>query len=418
MTRSRAVIPVLVAVALGACGSEGATDRAAGSTTTPSASTATTGTGGGTTTAPKARSAQVPRGVRLLKVGTFTAPTYVTSPPGDKDRLMVVEQAGRIMVIRDGVTLPEPFLDIRDRVTAGGEQGLLSVAFPPDYARTGRFYVYFTGGGGADNRIVEFRRRTRDVADPATARTVLRMPNVEPNHNGGLMLFGPDGNMYVGTGDGGGANDQHGKRGNAQNLRTLLGKLLRIDPRPSGGRPYRVPVSNPFVGRADARGEIWSYGLRNPWRFSFDSRNGNLIIGDVGQEQVEEIDFAPNGSSRGANYGWRPFEGDRVNFNEPAPGAVAPVITHTHAEGFCSITGGYVVRDSRLPELVGRYVYADLCEGRIRAATLRAGQKTTGQPLKLHNVPAVSSFGEDARGRVYVVSLSGPVYRLAPVAAP
>src|SRR4051812_46325309 len=241
-------MPVLVAAALAACGSDGATDRAAGSIATASTSTATTGTGATTTT--KGRSARATAGVRLLRVGTFTAPTYVTSPPGDRDRLMVVEQSGRIMVIRDGVTLPKPFLDIRARVTAGGEQGLLSVAFPPAYARTGLFYVYFTGGGGADNRIVGFRRRTQDVADRATARTVLRMPNLEPNHNGGLMLFGLGGLMYVGTGDGGGGNDQHGSRGNAQNLGSLLGKLLRIEPRPSGRRPYRGPPSNPLVGRS------------------------------------------------------------------------------------------------------------------------------------------------------------------------
>jgi glucose/arabinose dehydrogenase len=352
------------------------------------------------------------KGVRLVTVGHFTSPTYVTSPPGDRRRLFVVEQAGRIEVVRAGKHLAQPFLDIRSKVTAGGEQGLLSVAFAPDYAHSGIFYVYYTERSGAE-AIWEYHRASEDRANPASARLVLRMADPEPNHNGGLMLFGPDGLMYVGTGDGGGGNDQHGTRGNAQSLGSLLGKILRIDPRASGGRPYTVPRSNPFVGRAGARGEIYAYGLRNPWRFSFDRRTGDLAIGDVGQDAVEEIDFMRKGRARGANFGWRPWEGRRRNFDEPAPGAVFPVITHNHSDGFCSITGGYVVRDPSVPALAGRYVYGDFCEGRIRAATLRAGRRTTGRVLDLPRVPNLSSFGEDAAGRVYAVSLSGPVYRLA-----
>jgi glucose/arabinose dehydrogenase len=325
---------------------------------------------------------------------------------------MVVEQAGRIMVVRNGRRLARPFLDIRSRVTSGGESGLLSVAFPPDYASSGRFYVYYTDRG-AEQRIVEFRRSTADRANASSSRLVLRMPDPEPNHNGGLLLFGPDGHMYAGTGDGGGADDQHGTRGNAQSLDSLLGKILRIDPRPSGGAPYSIPDDNPFIGRAGARPEIYAYGLRNPWRFSFDRRTGALSIGDVGQNQIEEIDFVRRGEGRGANFGWRPFEGFRRNFDEPAPGAIPPVITHSHAAGFCSITGGHVVRDPSVPSLAGRYVYADLCEGRIRAARLRAGVRTRGTVLPVPKVDTVSSFGEDARGRVYVVSLAGPVHRLA-----
>jgi hypothetical protein len=194
------------------------------------------------------------------------------------------------------------------------------------------------------------------------------------------MIFGRDGLMYVGTGDGGGGNDQHGSRGNAQSLGSLLGKLLRIDPRASGGHPYTAPSSNPFVGRPGARPEIYAYGLRNPWRFSFDRATGDLTIGDVGQDAVEEIDFVRKDTGRGADFGWRPWEGRRRNFDEPAPGAVFPVITHSHAEGFCSITGGYVVRDRSVPALYGRYVYGDYCEGRLRAATLRVGGRTTGRP--------------------------------------
>ena len=360
---------------------------------------------------PDAAGAQA-RGVRLVLIGRFDQPLYVTSPPGDTRRQFVVEQGGRIFVIRGGRRLAQPFLDIRSQVLSGGEQGLLSLAFAPDFATSRRFYVYFSGRDGRQN-VVEYRAASADRADPGSARLVLRMDDSEANHNGGLLLFGPDRHMYIGTGDGGGAYDQHGARGNAQSLGSLLGKILRIDPRPSGGRPYRIPRSNPFVRRAGARGEIYSYGLRNPWRFSFDRRTQDLSIGDVGQDSVEEIDFVRRGRGRGANFGWRPFEGDRRVVDEPAPGAIAPVITHSHGAGWCSITAGVVVRDPRLPALAGRYVYGDLCVGRILAARLRAGRRTTGRDMDLPRVVGLSSFGEDAGGRVYASSIAGPVYRLA-----
>jgi glucose/arabinose dehydrogenase len=406
----------VVAITLAACGSDGRTERAAGSTEERPA-TASAGVPPAASTTPpqprpRPRPAQARRGVRFVAVGRFASPVYLTSPPGDRRRLMVVEQAGRIMVVRGGRTLARPFLDIRSLVLSGGERGLLSVAFPPDYAASGRFFVYYTDRA-ARQRIVEYRRRTADRADPSSARLVLRMADPEPNHNGGLLVFGPDGLMYVGTGDGGGANDQHGARGNAQSLDSLLGKILRFDPREGGGRPYQVPASNPFVGRAGARGEIYAYGLRNPWRFAFDRRTGNLAIADVGQDAIEEVNFVRRGGARGANFGWRPFEGRRRLFAEPAPGAIPPVITHSHASGFCSITGGYIVRDPAVPSLRGRYVYGDLCDGRIRAARLRPGAITRGRPLPLPAVSSVASFGEDARGRVYVVSLAGRVLRLA-----
>jgi glucose/arabinose dehydrogenase len=411
--RSRAAaVAVVLAVALAACGSDGGAGSAAGSTA--QSTTTATGSDAGTTssgTTSTGAAAQARRGVRLVRIGGFDTPVYVTQPPGDNRRLMVVEQRGRVMVVRGGRKLGTPFLDIRSQVTYGGEQGLLSVAFPPDYQTSGRFYVYFTAG--STNRIVEYRRASADRANPSSARVVLTMPNLEANHNGGLMVFGPDRLMYVGTGDGGGANDQHGGAGNAQNLGSLLGKLLRIDPAASGGRPYTVPTSNPFVSRSGARPEIYSYGLRNPWRFSFDRRTGDLAIGDVGQDAVEEIDFTRRGRAKGANFGWRPWEGRRRNFNEPAPGAIFPVIQHTHGGGFCSITGGYVVRDASLPSLDGRYVYSDFCDSRIRSARLRAGRVAQGRPLNLPRIGQVSSFGEDNRGRVYVVSLSGSVYRFA-----
>jgi glucose/arabinose dehydrogenase len=238
------------------------------------------------------------------------------------------------------------------------------------------------------------------------------MQDDEGNHNGGLLLFGPDDLLYVGTGDGGGAGDQHGPRGNAQNLGSLLGKILRIDPRPDGGRPYRVPTSNPFAGRSGARPEVYSYGLRNPWRFSFDRRTGDLSIGDVGQGAVEEISFVRSG--KGRNFGWRPFEGRRrYTSGESAPGHVRPVIQRFHSRGNCSITGGVVVRDPGLPALRGRYVFGDYCRGRIESARLSPGRARQQRATRLR-VDQLSSFGEDARGRVYVTSLSGPVYRLAP----
>jgi glucose/arabinose dehydrogenase len=218
----------------------------------------------------------------------------------------------------------------------------------------------------------------------------------------------------VGTGDGGGGGDQHGRRGNGQDLGSLLGKLLRIDPRASGGRPYTVPSDNPFAGRRGARGEIYSYGLRNPWRFSFDRRTGDLTIGDVGQNAFEEISFVRRGRGRGANFGWRPYEGrSRYAAGEPAPGHVPPVIVRSHDDGNCSITGGVVVRDRGLPGLRGRYVFGDFCRGRIESARLSAGRARGVRETSLR-VSGLSSFGEDAQGRVYAISLEGPVYRLVP----
>jgi glucose/arabinose dehydrogenase len=351
-------------------------------------------------------------GVRLQKIGTFDNPVFVTSPPGDRARQFVVEQSGRVMVVRDGRKLGTPFLDIHGQVTSGGEQGLLSLAFAPDYADSGRFYVYFTDNAG-DQRIVEYRRRSADRADAGSARLVLRMADSESNHNGGLLLFGPDDLLYVGTGDGGGGGDRHGRRGNAQSLGSLLGKILRIDPSVSG-RAYGVPGDNPFRRRSGARGEIYSYGLRNPWRFSFDRATGDLAIGDVGQSAFEEISFVRRGRGRGANFGWRPFEGrSRYAAGERAPGHVAPVIVRSHSDGNCSITGGVIVRDPRVPALFGRYVFGDFCKGRIESAVLATGRARDVRRTSLQ-VSGLSSFGEDAQGRVYATSLGGPVYRIVP----
>jgi glucose/arabinose dehydrogenase len=344
--------------------------------------------------------------VRLQKVGSFDAPVYVTAPPGDKSRIFVVEQGGRIRVLKGGKKLGKPFLDVSGKISSGSERGLLSMAFAPDYKRSGLFYVFYTNRDG-DEQVVEYHRRSADVADAGSARTLFIQQDPESNHNGGLLLFGPDKLLYIGIGDGGGAGDQHGAHGNGQNLGTMLGKILRIDPRASGSRAYTIPKDNPFVGRAGARGEIYSYGLRNPWRFSFD--RGNLIIGDVGQDAVEEIDFVRKGKGRGANFGWRVFEGNtRYTRGESAPGAIKPVITERHSAGNCSITGGVVIRDPRLKAWRGRYVFGDFCRGVIETAKLPSG-RVTEHKLKVNSL---SSFGEDASGRVYATSLNGPVYRL------
>jgi len=349
--------------------------------------------------------------VRLQKIGSFDSPVYVTSPPADNSRLFVVEQGGTVRVVKGGKPLSTPFLDVSDKITTGSEQGLLSIAFPPDYASSGRFYVFYTDNDG-DEAVVEYRRRSEDVADPGSARLLMKVADPETNHNGGLLLFGPDDHLYIGIGDGGGAGDQHGARGNAQSLGTLLGKILRIDPRASGSRPYTIPSDNPFVNRPGAKSEIYSYGLRNPWRFSFDRSTGDLTIGDVGQNEVEEIDFVRKGKGRGANFGWRPFEGRaRYAPGESAPGHVKPVIAQSHGAGNCSITGGVFVRD-RGVSLYNRYVFGDFCKGRIYKAKLRRGKASGVKPTKL-KVSSLSSFGEDARGRVYAVSLDGPVYRIA-----
>jgi glucose/arabinose dehydrogenase len=322
--------------------------------------------------------------IGLKKVGDFESPVYVTAPPGDTQRVFVVEQGGTIRIVgRDA-----PFLDLSASVTAGGEQGLLSMAFAPDYATSGLFYVYFTDTD-EHQQVVEYRA-SGDAADPASARRVLRMEDDQSNHNGGQLQFGPDGRLYIGTGDGGGAGDPDN---HAQNPRSLLGKLLRLDPR-AGGAP-----------------EIYASGLRNPWRFSFDRSTGDLTIGDVGQGEWEEINFVRRGKGKGANFGWRPFEGNsRFARGESVRRHVRPVITESHAKGNCSITGGYVIRDKALKGWTGRYVYGDFCRGVLRTANLRA-KKVRPRDSKL-KVESLSSFGEDGRGRVYAASLSGPVYRL------
>ena len=346
--------------------------------------------------------------LRLAKVGSFNKPVYVAAPPGDSKRLFVVEQAGRIRLLVDGKRKDKSFLDITGETTKDGEQGLLSMAFAPDYATSGKFYIDFTDRNG-DTRIQEFKRSGNpNRANKSSRRQLMKINQPFPNHNGGQLQFGPDKLLYIGMGDGGDAGDP-GNR--AQDRDSLLGKLLRIDPRPSGGRPYTVPASNPFVGRG-GRDEIYSTGLRNPWRFSFDRHNGDLYIADVGQDAWEEIDYAPNGKGRGVDWGWSCREGKHsFDSSRNCPNAVGPILETAHSAGNCSITGGYVVRDPGLPSLTGSYVYGDFCLSKLYAVKVVNGNAQNNRSLKL-TAPALSSFGEDASGRIYVASLNGPVYRL------
>jgi len=358
------------------------------------------------------KAARPQRGVALKKIGSFEAPVYVTAAPGFPRLLFVVEQSGRIVVLSNGHRLRKPFLDIHGDVSYGGERGLLSVAFPPDYPRSKRFYVYYTDNDG-NIRIDEFKRATATRARPGSQRQVIVIPHpVNSNHNGGQLQF--LGNLlYFGTGDGGSGGDPPN---NAQNKDVLLGKLLRIDPRPSDGGAYSVPADNPFVGKP-GRDEIYSYGLRNPFRFSFDG--SRLAIGDVGQNEFEELDYTTVTAASGANFGWDAFEGFSKYTGENSGtldpgGTVKPVFAYSHSRGgSCSIIGGYVVRDARLRALRGRYVYADLCEGKLRSLAPHL-KRAGGDRVLGPSVESPSSFGEDDQHRLYVTSVGGPVYRLIP----
>jgi glucose/arabinose dehydrogenase len=388
-----AAVPAAIALAAGViagCGHSDSDDTAA--------STASTSTAAG----------QPPAGgkVRLEEVGDFDQPVYITQPPGGDD-LYVVEREGTVRIVRDGETVPEPALDIRDRVGADGEeQGLLSIAFPPDFESSRLVYAYYTGTD-QDQHVVGYPVEEDGSFDAGGKREVLRMEDFASNHNGGLLLFGPDGRLYIGTGDGGIADDPER---NGQDLGSLLGKILRIDPRASGARPYTAQATRSF-GQG-ARPEICDYGLRNPWRFSFDRETRALVIGDVGQNAQEEIDYVPAERICGNNFGWSAFEGtNRLNEDQSAPNAVSPILTYGR-EGGCSVTGGYVVRDPALPALAGRYVYGDFCAGELRTLEPSAQGARNDRALGLE-VPGLSSFGEDNQGHVYAVSLEGPVYRLA-----
>jgi glucose/arabinose dehydrogenase len=348
-------------------------------------------------------------GVELRKLGEFDSPVHVDNAPGHRRLLFVVEQPGTIRVLRRKRTLDAPFLDIRDRVECCGEEGLLSVAFPPDYRRSGRFYVYYTARGGELNRVVEFRRSTSTTADPSSGRTVIEFDHpVYSNHNGGQLQFGPDGHLYIGTGDGGGSGDPDG---NAQNPNSPLGKLLRIAPG-EGGVAYTIPAGNPLVG-APGLDEIYALGLRNPWRFSFDRKTERVSIADVGQGSWEEVNHERPSRLGGANFGWDAFEGThRFATSTPAPPNHRPPIHEYRNTGAnCAVVGGYVVRDRKLKSLYGRYVYADLCAGELRSFVPRLSGARKDRRLG-RSVPSPTSFGEGVKGRIYVASQEGGVWRL------
>jgi glucose/arabinose dehydrogenase len=372
----------------------------------------------GTAQAPDGeRPASRPGGIALKRVGNFDSPTYVAGAPGSPRLLFVVEQAGEVAVLRGGHRLAHPFLDITGMVGFdGGERGLLSIAFPPDYPQSRRFYVYFTDNNG-NIRIEEFHRKGATRAARGSARTVIVIPHpVNANHNGGQLQFLGD-FLYFGTGDGGSGGDPPN---NAQNKESLLGKLLRIDPRQSGGRPYTVPPDNPFADRP-GRGEIYGYGLRNPFRFSFDTttaKQPRIAIADVGQDRFEELDYTTVAAASGANFGWDAFEGNRRytgdNNGTPDPGnTTKPIMSYSHNRdgGSCTIIGGYVVGPGGPPALRGRYVYADYCSGTLRSLVPHLGRASDDRLTGL-TVASPTSFGEDDRGRIYVCSQQGPVYRL------
>ena len=394
LSPTTALIAVLLTLGLPACGSASQSE------------------GGGTT------SARPQGGVALKKIGNFDQPVYVAGAPGYPKLLFVVEQPGRVVVLSRGKRLPRPFLDLRASVGYdGGERGLLSIAFPADYRQSGSFYVYFNDNAG-NIRIDEFKRGSATRAASDSRRKVIEIPHpVNANHNGGQMQF-LDGLLYIGTGDGGSGGDPPN---NAQNKEVLLGKLLRIDPRPSGSRPYSVPSSNPFVDKR-GRDEIYSYGLRNPFRFSFDTVSAaqpRIAIGDVGQNKFEELDYTTVAAASGANFGWDALEGFAPYTEEsgdtPDPGGTTkPIFAYSHRRGdSCSIIGGYVVRDRGLPALYKRYVYADLCEGQLRSLIPHL-KRASGERKLGVAVESPTSFGEDDAHHLYVASLEGPVYRLVP----
>jgi glucose/arabinose dehydrogenase len=344
-------------------------------------------------------------------VGGLGRPVDLKHAGDGSGRLFVVEQPGRIRILQDGALLSEPFLDIRDLVNdRGNEQGLLGLAFSPQYPSDGRFYVNYTGANGATVVARYSVSGDPNRADPASAQVILQVAQPFANHNGGNLVFGPDGYLYIGLGDGGSAGDP---QGNAQRLDTLLGKMLRLDV--SQGDPYSVPPDNPFVGEAGARPEIWAYGLRNPWRYSFDRATGDLYLGDVGQNAYEEINFQPADSRGGENYGWNFMEGAHPYRGQPPDGLVLPIAEYSR-DGGCSVTGGYVYRGALLPELNGVYLFGDYCTGFVWALYRTASG--AWQSVKLLDAFfTLSSFGEDEAGELYLLDHGGgAVHQL--VAAP
>jgi glucose/arabinose dehydrogenase len=379
---------------------------------TPTASAVTATTGVAATSAAPAASAKDFPDVGQVAWRTIVrgvdSPVAITNAGDGSGRMFVVEKSGLIRIIQDDLLLETPFLDIRDRVGShSSEQGLLGLAFHPKYRENGLFFVNYTDKNG-DTHIASFHVSGQDanLADPGSEKRLLYIPQPYANHNGGSVVFGPDGYLYLGLGDGGSAGDP---KNNAQSLNTLLGKILRIDV--DHGDAYGTPPANAFA--AGQLPEIWAYGLRNPWRFSFDRQTGDLFIGDVGQDQWEEIDYLPAGSPAGSNFGWKFMEGNHPYSPEPPPADLVltpPIAEYNHSAG-CSVTGGVVYRGSLLPTWNGLYLFADFCSGNI-SGLLRDDQGSWKQKLLFENLGQISSFGEDEQGEVYVLNYAGQIYRL------
>lgn len=419
----RSLAAVLVAgLLMAACAGPSPTSQATPSPTaveshTPALPSPTTTPSLATPSGPSADN----KSFKLARIATGLQNPLDFEAAGDgSGRIFIVEQIGRIRILKDGVLLPTPFLDIRSLVTTGGsEQGLLSVAFHPQFKTNGVFIVDYTRSSTTppdvgDTVIARYRVATgSDVADRSSGETLLVINQPQSNHNGGLVKFGPDGLLYVGMGDGGAGGDAgagHAPEGNGQSLTTLLGKLLRIEVGATG--PYTVPGGNPNLG-ASARREIWAYGLRNPWRFSFDRATGDLYIGDVGQNAYEEIDYQPAGATGGANYGWPVWEGSHsYRLGPTRTPDTKPVAEYSHAGGQCSVTGGYVYRGIKIPALSGFYVFGDYCAGRL-STLVRFGGTWRLSVLRATSL-SISSFGEDEAGELYIVDRGGSVYRFDP----
>lgn len=348
--------------------------------------------------------ARAPTPQLALVVDGLERPLGVTTAGDGSNRMFVIEQGGTIRVIVAGSLVSEPFLDISANVSTGGERGLLGLAFSPDYASSGIFYAMYTDSSG-DSVLSRFTVSSEpNLADPASEQVVLRQPQPFSNHNGGHVTFGPDGYLYVGLGDGGGSGDPNG---NGQDLGTWYGTILRIDV--AGTDTYQVPDDNPFVGQADARPEIWAYGLRNPWRFSFDRETGDLWIGDVGENSFEEIDLQPAGADGGINYGWSIMEGPEC-FQAATcdrSGLELPVISYGHDRGWGrSVTGGFVYRGDDLPQMTGTYLFGDFISGRVFQA-VRADDGSWEATGLFETDMGIASFGEDEDGELYVVDIIG-----------
>jgi len=398
---------VLLAVLLAGCSQPSDTKSVP---ETPAARSPATGTA---PEGPPARAVELTGPPRLVKVGEFDQPTFVASPPGDK-RIFVVEQKGRVVEMVGGRAKLPAFIDITGQVDYGTGRGLFSIAFAPNYAESGLAYLSYTNLAG-DSRIDEYKvdASNRDRLDPGSRREILAVDQPYDNNKGGLIRFDPTGMLMAGFGDGGGEGDPGNS---AQGLKGMLGKLIRIDPsKPSAGREYGIPEDNPFVHRPDDRApEIWAYGLRNPWGWSFDPQTKGLYVADAGQSSLQEINFVPPAEQPGANFGWSRYEGDQlfdVETNIYESQLVRPIKTYGHTGRNCAVIGGGVYQ-GRVAELRGFYLYADFCGGVVMGFKVENGRAVEAQTFGRLNAPSISSFGEDSEGEMYLTSQQGGVYRI------